>query len=48
MTTDDQRQRLDEWRDAFKTYLKGHYYISGPAILALRQAFSIDNAAADE
>ncbi len=24
MTTDDQRQRLDEWRDAFKTYLKGH------------------------
>lgn len=24
MTTDDERQRLDEWRSAFKAYLKNH------------------------
>ena len=36
------------WDEAAKTYLKGHYYISGPAIVALRHAFSIDKAAAEE
>ncbi len=36
------------WDEATKTYLKGHYYISGPAIVALRHAFGIDNAATEE
>ena len=36
------------WDEANKTYLKGHYFISGQAIVALRHAFGIDNAAMEE
>ncbi len=42
------RARDWEWDAATNTYNKGHYFISGPAIVALRHAFSIDDAAADE
>ncbi len=42
------RARDWQWDEANKTYVKGHYYISGPAIVALRRAFGMDNAAAEE
>ncbi len=42
------RARDWQWDEANKTYVKGHYYISGLAIVSLRHAFGIDNAAAEE
>ena len=42
------RARDWQWDAATNTYVKGHYFISGPAIVALRHAFSIDDAATEE
>ena len=42
------RARDWEWDAEKNTYVRGHYYISGPAIVALRHAFSIDKEAYDD
>ncbi len=42
------RARDWQWDAAKNTYVKGHYYISGPAIVSLRHAFSMADAATEE
>ncbi len=42
------RARDWQWDAAKNTYVKGHYYISGPAIVALRNAFSMADAATEQ